>query len=190
MTRPNPRHPSRAMLPLVLAMATGCSDSVTPSQPADQGVRLAVEPIAQLNPQPEPPSSLALRFELNPDGTDWFGTVFVGDQACGYMKLLQTRTRLTGVVDHVGYKLSIQGDNPDYLLDADLSGVFANRHVVLNGRIGTGFYAGETIHPLGVVTTAPEGVVDALTTMTGIIQLNPQPEPPSFVYPPSPCLGP
>jgi hypothetical protein len=147
------------------------------------------ERVALVDPQPEPPSSLALRFELNPDGADWFGTVYVGDRACGYMELHKTRSDLTDLVDHVGYTLSIQGDNPDYILDADVSGVIANHHVVLDGRIGSGYYAGETIHPRGNITPAPVGLVDAPTSMTGLIQLNPQPEPPSFAYAPSPCLG-
>jgi hypothetical protein len=164
-------------------------DAVTSPRPANTGLRRAAEPVVELNPQPEPPSSLVLRFELNPDGTDWFGTVYVGDRACGTMKLLQTQSALTGIIRHVGYSLRIQGDNPDYVLNADLSGVIANRHVVLNGRIGSGYRAGETIRPLGDITSAPDLLVARPTMMMGLIQLNPQPELPSFAYPPSPCLG-
>jgi hypothetical protein len=185
----NHRRLSGGTLALALVVTAACNDAVTPSPAASGAIQRSAESIVDLNPQPEPPSVLALRFELNPDGTDWFGTVYVGNQACGTMDLLQTGSSLTGIVDHVGYTLNIQGDNPDYVLDADLSGVIANRHVVLNGRIGTGYYSGETIHPLGDITPAPNGPVDELTSMTGLIQLNPQPEPPSFAYPPSPCLG-
>ncbi|MCG6954978.1 MAG: hypothetical protein LJF04_03225 [Gemmatimonadetes bacterium] len=180
---------SGATLALALVATAACTDGVTRPRPADAEMGRAAEPVVDLNLQPEPPSSLALRFELNPDGADWFGTVYVGDRACGYMQLLHPRSGLTGIVDHVEYRLSIQGDNPDYVLDAGVSGVIANHHLVLNGRIGSGYYAGETIHPRGDITPAPDGPVDVLTTMKGLIQLYPQPEPPSFVYPPSPCLG-
>jgi hypothetical protein len=147
------------------------------------------EPVVDANSRPEPPSSLALRFGLNPDGADWYGTVYVGGRECGTMELVQIRSNVTGIVAHVEYSMRIQGDDPDYVLDADLGGVIANHHVVLNGRVSTGYYAGETVHPLGNITAAPEGLVDGLATMTGLIKLDPQPEPPSFAYPPSPCLG-
>jgi len=178
----------RAMLAVALGSVVACTDGVTPPPSAVAGVQRAAAPIVELNPQPEPPSS-ALRFEVNPDGTDWYGTVYVGETACGYMKLLQTRSSVTGIVDHVGYSLAIQGDNPDYVLDAALSGIIQSHRVVLNGSITDGFYAGETIHPVGEIAPGTDGLVDGLTTMTGFIQLNPQPEPPSSAYPPSPCLG-
>ena len=142
-------------------------------------------PIAQLNPQPEPPS-LDIEYLLTPDGADWFGTVFVDGEACGSMELLVTNSQQTGVVTHVGYALSITGDNPNFQLGAALDGVIVRHNVVLNGAVDSGYYSGQTIHPRGMIQTSG-GSVDQLTSMEGELQLNPQPEPPSFAYPPSPC---
>ncbi len=140
----------------------------------------------QLNPQPEPPS-FVIDYRLNPDGDDWYGRAYVGGEACGTIQLLQTKSKQTGIVTHVGYNLSIAGPNPDFILDASLEGVIVRGHVVLNGKVNSGYYAGRTIHPRGVIQTSGGGPVDQLATMLGTVELNPQPEPPSFEYPPSPC---
>ncbi len=183
MQQPARPHVAIAALMLVAILAA-CTDAAQPMDQESVPVRSAA-PITELNPQPEPPS-LALRYELGPDGTDWFGTVYVGDEACGTMQLVQTATRSTGVARHVVYSLTIVGANPAFLMDATLSGIVVRDHVVLNGRVHDGAYAGRTIHPRGEIqTTITDG--EAFTRMTGLVQLNPQPEPPSSDYPPSPC---
>jgi len=152
----------------------------------------AAAPIIDLNPQPEPPS-LELQFTMTPDGASWFGTISVGGRACGSVQLNpqpEPPSRQTGVVTHVAYSLSIQGDDPAFLLDADLSGIVAGGHVVLNGRINNGAYAGQTIHPRGdIAVPPPDAPLDLSTTLTGALKLNPQPEPPAPEYPPSPCVA-
>lgn len=174
---------------LVLVTVTAaCHDAGTSPLVPAATTRRAGDAIVDLNPQPEPPS-LSLHYVLSPDGSDWFGMVYVGDQACGSMQLLQTSSRQTGIVTHLAYSLSIQGANPDFQMDADLSGVLVRGRVVLNGKVRNGTYAGRTIHPQGRIVAAPEdGSVDLLTRMLGAIELNPQPEPPSASYPPSPCI--
>lgn len=142
--------------------------------------------IVALNPQPEPPS-FEIQYQLTPDGADWFGMVYVGGEACGTMQLLQTTPKQTGVATHVGYDLSITGDNPAFQLDASLAGVIVKQRVVLNGTVDSGYYAGRTVHPRGTIQTFGGGPIDQITTLQGTIKLNPQPEPPSFEFPPSPC---
>lgn len=187
------------LLGTALALATvvtGCTNPGSSPLAPTTSVRRADDGIVDLNPQPEPPS-LVLDFVLNPDGAAWFGTVYVGDRECGTMELLPTGpvdadlgpTEVawwqSGIVTHVGYTLSIQGANSNPWMDADLAGVVVDGRVVLNGIVGSGFYTGQTIHPRGQVV-APSG---NLPTMTGTVQLNPQPEPPSSAYPPSPCVA-
>lgn len=175
----------------VATLAGACADAgASPLAPSagSQAAQRSSDAIVDLNPQPEPPS-LRLDFRLTPDGTDWFGTIFVGDQACGSMQLRQTSSRQTGVVTHVGYGLSIQGTNPDFQMDADLSGIVVRGRVVLNGTVAHGAYAGQTLHPRGqIVVPPPNSPIDLTTTLTGAVQLNPQPEPPAPAYPPSPCI--
>lgn len=195
MPCPHPYRSLAAVLTLSL-LGAGCAESPTASPASDtpQAPPVSEQPINELNPQPEPPS-LQLHFSMTPDGDAWFGTISVGGQACGAVQLNPQPEppfpQQTGVVTHVAYALSIQGDNPDFLLDADLSGIVAGNHVVLNGVVSDGFYAGQTLHPRGSITLPPpDSPTDLQTTMTGIIQLNPQPEPPAPAeYPPSPCTG-
>lgn len=169
---------------MLVPILAACSDVAQPMDQESVPVRSSA-PVAELNPQPEPPS-LTLSYQLRPDGTDWFGTVYVGDEACGTMALEQTASRSTGVATHVGYDLTIVGANQAFLMDATLFGLVVRDHVVLDGRVHDGAYAGRTIHPRGQIqTTLQDG--EAFTTMTGLVQLNPQPEPPSSDYPPSPC---
>lgn len=186
------RHPHQQgalVVSVVLALGTSaCAGGSGMLLGPDGPVRRQANAVVQLNPQPEPPS-LKLGFALSPDGGDWYGTVYVGGQACGSIQLLATTPRQTGVASHVGYTLTIAGDNPDFQLAANLAGVVTHAHVVLNGVVSSGFYAGQTIHPRGVISTSNGGPVDELTTLTGTVQLNPQPEPPSAPYPPSPCTG-
>lgn len=153
----------------------------------DNSVQLQKRSLVQLNPQPEPPS-LVIEYQLIPRGEGWAGSVYVGGQACGTMQLVQTKSEQTGIVMHVGYNLSIAGYNPDFQLDASLSGVIVRQHVVLNGTVGSGYYAGRTVHPRGVIQTTGGGPTNQLTTMLGTVQLNPQPEPPYPAFPPSPCI--
>ena len=186
----------RGILCAALAVATAsaaCADPGASPLAPTANVRRAADVVVDLNPQPEPPS-LQLDFVLTPDGADWFGTISVGGQECGSMQLTPTQVVETdvappeaawwqsGIVTHVGYTLSIQGTNPDFQMDADLAGIVENGQVVLNGMVGSGAYAGQTLHPRGQI--AP-----GTLTMTGTVQLNPQPEPPSSQYPPSPCVG-
>ncbi|MGD8321888.1 MAG: hypothetical protein PVJ02_15680 [Gemmatimonadota bacterium] len=170
----------------IAAAATACSDGAQPLAPDAVTTRVA-DPVTELNPQPEPPS-LELRFQLTFDG-EWSGTVFVGDQACGSMRLVpvlidEGTSSETGTVTHVAYGLGITGSNPDFTLQAGLSGIVEQGMVVLNGPVTDGAYAGQILHPRGEIQS--EG---GATTLTGSVQLNPQPEPPSEAYPPSPCQG-
>ena len=145
------------------------------------------QPIVDLNPQPEPPS-LDVDYSLTFGDGGWFGMVYVGGQACGMMSMIPTASKQTGVATHVNFNLSIIGDNPDFALDASLAGVVVQQKVVLNGMVENGFYAGTTIHPRGTIQGLGSGVpIDQLPTLQGTVKLNPQPEPPSFEYPPSPC---
>ncbi|MCG6987521.1 MAG: hypothetical protein LJF06_05020 [Gemmatimonadetes bacterium] len=192
----------RGILCAALAVATAfaaCADPGASPLAPTANVRRAADAVVDLNPQPEPPS-LQLDFALNPDGTDWFGRIYVGGQACGTMQLTPAQVVETdlvppeaawwqsGIVTHVRYTLGIQGANPDFEMHADLAGIIVGGRVVLNGMVGSGAYAGQTLHPRGqIVLPSPGG--DQLTTMTGTVQLNPQPEPPSSQYPPSPCVG-
>lgn len=175
-----------ALLSIAVA-ATACSDGSQPLAPGPVTAH-AADPVTELNPQPEPPS-LELTFQLTFDG-GWFGTVFVGDQACGSMQLVPvlidegTSSTQTGTVTHVGYGLGITGSNPDFTLQAGLSGTVEQGMVVLNGLVTDGAYAGQTLHPRGEIQS-----VGGVMTLTGSVQLNPQPEPPSAAYPPSPCQG-
>jgi hypothetical protein len=182
-----------AALAVAAALAACADPGASPLAPT-ANVRRAADAVVDLNPQPEPPS-LQLDFVLTPDGTDWFGTVSVGGQACGTMQLTPTQVVETdlvppeaawwqsGIVTHVGYSLTIQGENPDFVMDADLAGIVQGGRFVLNGMVGSGAYAGQTLHPRGQIAPG------TLPTMTGTVQLNPQPEPPSSQYPPSPCVG-
>jgi len=144
-----------------------------------------------LNPQPEPPSQpLLLGFVVSPDGGDWFGTVYVGDQACGSIQFVHSDGTQTGVVSHIDYHLGIVGANPDFQVGADLSGILNPVRMVLHGTVTEGAFTGQTVNPMGAIqTTSDGGPVDQLTTIRGWLQLNPQPEPPSMEYPPSPCMG-
>ena len=147
-----------------------------------------VAPIVDLNPQPEPPS-LSLDYNLAFGDGGWFGMVYVGGQACGMMSMIPTASNQTGVATHVGFNLNIIGTNPDFALSASLAGVVVQQRVVLNGVIENGYYAGTTIHPRGTIQgLGSGGPIDQLPTLQGTIKLNPQPEPPSFEYPPSPCV--
>lgn len=182
------RHPVQqgglaVVLCLAMAMAA-CSDAGAPVAP-----RHAPQPNNEttpyLNPQPEPPSIL-LHFALIPDGTDWYGTVYVGNEACGTMDLKSGGSWQSGIVTHVSYSLAVTGANPDFQLDANVAGIRVQGMVVLNGTVDSGAYDGQTIHPLGEIQTS--GDPDNLeATMLGAIMLNPQPEPPSAEFPPSPC---
>jgi hypothetical protein len=176
-------------LSFAAAAASSCSDpGASPLAPATQSMT-AADGTVDLNPQPEPPS-LELDYALTPDGTDWFGTIQVGNQSCGSMQLVQTSSRQSGIVTHVAYALSIQGENPAFGMDADLSGIVVRGRVVLNGKVSGGFYDGQAIHPRGqIVASTDENPIDQLTRMIGTVELNPQPEPPSAAYPPSPCVA-
>lgn len=181
----DPVHQGGLAVALVLAMAvTACSDAGATLAP-DHAPQSNTDATTYLNPQPEPPSIL-LQFTLNPDGTDWYGHVYVGDQSCGTMQMLQDTLWQSGIVTHVGYSLSVAGDNPDFKMDATVAGIAVQGMVVLNGSVDSGAYAGQTIHPLGEIQTGGDSS-DLETTMLGIIMLNPQPEPPSDAFPPSPC---
>jgi hypothetical protein len=181
----NPVHQGGLAIALVLAMAvTACSDAGATLAPGGTPKQTNDETI-YLNPQPEPPS-LLLQFALSPDGTDWYGHVYVGDQSCGTMQLLQDTVWQSGIVTHVGYSLSVVGDNPDFAMDAAVAGIAVRGMVVLNGSVDSGAYAGQTLHPMGQIQTGGDSG-DLEATMLGIIMLNPQPEPPSDAYPPSPC---
>lgn len=181
----NPAYQGGAFVALCLAVALTACQAGTPTAPLGPP-RQNDETTPYLNPQPEPPS-LQVRFALSPDGGDWFGHVFVGDESCGSIQLLSTGAETTGIVTHVGYALSITGANPAFQLDASLQGVIVQGRVVLNGMVSSGAYAGQTIHPRGTIQVAGGGTTDQLTTLAGAVQLNPQPEPPSMEYPPSPC---
>lgn len=173
------------MLALFLAMAAvACNDAGKPLAP-DGAPRRSADATPYLNPQPEPPSML-LHFALSPDGTDWYGTVYVGDEACGTMQLLQDTVWQSGIITHVGYQLAVTGDNPDFSLNASVAGITVQSMVVLNGTVDSGAYEGRTIHPLGEIQTSDDSG-DLFVTMLGAVMLNPQPEPPSAAFPPSPC---
>lgn len=180
-----PAYQGGLAIALVCGLAmTACSDAgatVAPNGPPSR----TNDATPYLNPQPEPPSIL-LHFALHPDGTDWFGPVYVGDQSCGTMQLLRDTSWQSGIVTHVGYSLSIAGDNPDFTMDATVAGIAVRGMVVLNGSVDSGAYAGQTLHPMGEVQAGGDSD-DLEATMLGIVMLNPQPEPPSDAYPPSPC---
>ncbi|HKJ92723.1 MAG TPA: hypothetical protein VJ957_06120 [Longimicrobiales bacterium] len=185
---PHPAQQGALAFVCVLALAAAACSDAGPIVAPNGNLQRQDQPHVLFNPQPEPPA-LIMDYALTPDGGDWYGTVQVGGESCGTMQLIQTESDETGIVTHVGYELSITGANPDFQLNASLDGVVVRGHVVLNGRISSGFYAGQTIHPRGEIRTVGGGPVDRLTTLTGAVQLNPQPEPPSMAYPPSPCSG-
>jgi len=181
----------RPTLATALTLLTiACADQRGPLVP-DAPPRPNADGSVDLNPQPEPPSQpLLLGFAVSPDGGDWFGTVFVGDQACGSIQFVHSDWSQTGVVTHIDYHLAIAGANPDFRLGADLSGILNPVRMALHGTVTEGAYAGQVVNPMGAVqTTSGGGPVDELTTIRGWLQLNPQPEPPSMEYPPSPCTG-
>lgn len=174
----------RGLIPLlsITLFAIASSASALPATPGlDQ-------PIVDLNPQPEPPS-LNLQYKLTFGDGGWFGRVYVGDQACGSMSMMPTASKQTGVATHVAFDLNIIGDNTDFALDASLAGVVVQQKVVLNGVVDDGYYAGTTIHPRGTLSIPSGGPIDQFPTLQGTVKLNPQPEPPSFEFPPSPCVN-
>ncbi|MEJ2215201.1 MAG: hypothetical protein P8099_01175 [Gemmatimonadota bacterium] len=110
----------------------------------------------------------------------------MGDESCGSMQLVQGGSWQSGIVTHVSYSLAVSDIDGNPFLNASVAGIAVKGMVVLNGTVDSGAYDGQTIHPLGEIQTS--GNPDNLeATMLGAIMLNPQPEPPSTEFPPSPC---
>ncbi len=181
---------SRACLVALMAWGAGaCADAPTAPAVDPGAVAAARGPVdVELNPQPEPPAPLVVGFTVSPDGDSWYGEIFVGDQSCGSLELPAVQSRATGVVSHLAFTLQLTGANPDFHLVADVAGIANGRNglLSLNGVVTDGVMQGAHVHLGG------RGEPSGLGGVSGYVELNPQPEPPSaagHTYPPSPCQG-
>lgn len=177
----------------LLLGVSACGESSPTSPVADD---LLVR--ADLRPQPEPPGHQTFSFILTADGlpgggTVWTGAVLDGTTECAHFSLTDFSAEATGMVTHVSGLATITGIvNPDYSLEAEISGLYNHRNglLVASGPITGGDIEGGTFHQQGFAT------LDSGSTFGswfGEISLRPQPEPPGrslgVRYPPNPCAS-